>query len=219
MINFGKSQPAPSCLESEKEKDGDYKCGDVLERLKSDFRNKCYICESKAPATINVEHFVAHRNDKELKFDWDNLFWSCGHCNNTKLAKYDNLLDCTDSSTEVDKRLIIRLNPWPKELVVIVATDDDAKTRETQQLLHEVYNGTTSLKCIESANLRDEMLKEIRKFQTLVLQWFDIEPHHDKGEVLASIRGHLSNSSAFTAVKRWIIRDHEKLFEVFGQYI
>lgn len=33
-----------------------------------------------------VEHLLPHKNGKykERKFDWDNLFWSCGHCNGVK---------------------------------------------------------------------------------------------------------------------------------------
>jgi len=86
MIYFEKSEPAPKCLAEEKEKErGDYKCGSVLERLKQDFKNKCYICEAARPQSINVEYLRPHRGDKELKFGWGNLFWSCAHCNNVKL--------------------------------------------------------------------------------------------------------------------------------------
>ena len=88
MINIVKSQPSPECLSIEaQKKNGDYKCGEVLSRIKNDFYNKCYICETQAPTTINVEHFRPHKGNVSLKFDWNNLFYACGHCNNTKLAK------------------------------------------------------------------------------------------------------------------------------------
>ena len=75
MVFQEKSQPAPPCLAKEKQKaTGDYKCGDVFERTKTDFKNKCYICENKEPITINIEHFRPHKGDKKLKFDWNNLF-------------------------------------------------------------------------------------------------------------------------------------------------
>lgn len=78
MVYLEKSQPAPDCLETEKAKAyGDYKCKNVLERIKTDFKNKCYLCEYKEPVAINVEHFRPHEGDKDLKFDWNNLFWSC----------------------------------------------------------------------------------------------------------------------------------------------
>ena len=41
MVFQEKSQPAPPCLTNEKKKaNGDYKCGQVLERLKANFKNK-----------------------------------------------------------------------------------------------------------------------------------------------------------------------------------
>lgn len=111
MLFFEKSRPAPACLELEKNKrNGDYKCGDVLARLKCDFKNKCYICELKEPESINVEHFIPHKGDAELKFSWDNLFWSCSHCNNIKLDKYDNILNCTDDNDKVEEKLKYMFN-------------------------------------------------------------------------------------------------------------
>ncbi|NOQ63748.1 MAG: HNH endonuclease, partial [Methyloprofundus sp.] len=75
MLYFEKSQPAPTCLIAEQGKaSGDYKCGEVLERLKADFKNKCYLCEKQSPSAINVEHLVSHQGNKALKFSWDNLF-------------------------------------------------------------------------------------------------------------------------------------------------
>lgn len=72
----------------------DYREGQAFSILASDCHNKCYICEDK-PTTINVEHIVPHRSDPALKFDWGNLLIACGHCNNIKLAKYDDILDPT----------------------------------------------------------------------------------------------------------------------------
>ena len=77
MINIIKSQPEPTCLVSErKKKIGDYKCGEVLIRLQKDFYNKCYICENQGFSDIIVEHFIPHRGDRTLMFDWNNLFFA-----------------------------------------------------------------------------------------------------------------------------------------------
>ena len=66
MIHLPKSQPAPVSLATEKTKaSGRYNCEDVLLQIQTDFKNKCYICESKEPKAINVEHFVPHRGDIE----------------------------------------------------------------------------------------------------------------------------------------------------------
>lgn len=220
MIYFEKSQPAPKCLEVEKaKKSGDYKCGDVLDRLKSDFHNKCYICEMSKPASINVEHFVPHEGDAELKFSWDNLFWSCAHCNNIKLAKFKNLLNCTRDEDRVECRLKLTCRPFPHELVSVQAMDEDARTLETKELLEAVYNGTTKLKTMEAANIRDAMLRELHEFQDLLFYYFDLKPAADKSLYLDRITGHLASSSPFAAIKRWTIRDNAEMNRVLGHLI
>ncbi len=220
MIYFSKSQPAPDCLEKEKLKaNGDYKCGCVLERLQQDFKNKCYICESKALTTINVEHFKPHRGDINLKFDWNNLFWSCGHCNNTKLAKFDDILNCTDLSHAIEERLKYNFKPFPYEKVAIEAMNNNQTTLNTQDLLLAVFNGTTTLKAIESDNLRKNLLMEIKDYQDCLIFYDDTYNEDDKNHWLRKIKSHLNSASAFTAFKRQIIKDNLKLYQEFGQYL
>lgn len=220
MLYFEKSQPAPDCLVQEKLKvSGDYKCGCVLERLKSDFKNKCYICESKAPASVNVEHFKSHQGNKDLKFDWDNLFYACAHCNNTKLAKFDDILNCTDSNHGVENKLNYYFNPFPFEKIKITVNADDNKTLETQKLLNAVFNGTTTLKEIESDNIRDELLGQIQHFQKYLTKYFkDTNDAKEKKRCLKKIKEHLNSASAFTSFKRQIIKDNPQLFQEFGSY-
>ena len=79
--------PAPKSLFTEKTKaNGSYEKTDVVEQLRKDFHNKCYICEIDKLQDPQVEHLRPHFNgkNKDLKFDWNNLFWSCGHCNGVK---------------------------------------------------------------------------------------------------------------------------------------
>lgn len=220
MVYFEKSQPAPDCLETEKTKaKGDYKCSNVLERIKTDFKNKCYICEYAEPTTINVEHFIPHKEDKELKFDWNNLFWSCGHCNNTKLASYTNILNCTDSSEDIENKLKYVFRPFPFEKVQIIELDSSPKTLMTKKLLDDVYNGTTKLKNIESANLRNKLLEEIREFQDLLCEYFKEKYSPvEKEYFLVRIKGHINRGSNFTAFKRWIILENETLKKQFELY-
>lgn len=217
MVYFEKSQPAPDCLILEKAKaNGDYKCSNVLERIKIDFKNKCYICEYKEPTAINVEHFRPHEGDKDLKFDWNNLFWSCSHCNNTKLASYQNILDCTNSSHEVENKLKYIFKPFPFETVQIIELDNSEETLRTRDLLNAVYNGTTKLKTIESANLRNKLLEEIMDFQRLLCEYFrDTNTQEDKDFFLIRIRGHIHRGSNFTSFKRWIVLENQKLKEEF----
>jgi hypothetical protein len=223
MVYHEKTQPAPPCLEIEKAKArGNYNCTGVLERIKVEFKNKCYICEYKEPTTINTEHFVPHKNDKEIKFNWENLFYACGHCNNTKLAQaeFSNILNCTVESDEVDNKIRYHINPYPKEKAEFTAMENTERVNNTILLLDSVYNGTTVLKRIEAGNLRTQLLKEIRRFQDLLFQ-YDCDDFNDeeKREIKADIVRHLRSSSNFTAFKRWIIRQNDVFRDEFTKFI
>lgn len=77
MVKVERSFPAPDSLAEEAKKvDGKYDKPDVIERLKKDFHNKCYICEMKELQDPNVEHLLPHKNGKypKRKFGWENLF-------------------------------------------------------------------------------------------------------------------------------------------------
>lgn len=41
-----------------------------------------------------------HHGDSDLMYDWNNFFLSCAHCNNTKLGKYEPIIDCTKENVE-----------------------------------------------------------------------------------------------------------------------
>jgi uncharacterized protein (TIGR02646 family) len=221
LLFFEKSQPAPACLAQEKEKaSGDYKCGDVLPRLQADFKNKCYLCEREGMTSINVEHFRPHKGDTDLKFDWNNLYWSCVHCNNTKLVAYNNILDCTDPNDGIEEKLHYSFNPFPYAKVKIEALDDNQQTQETRDLILAIFNGTTTLKSIEADNLRNKLLQEIQDFQSAITDYC-CEPSldaSDKDRLLRKIKSHLHDSSSFTSFKRWIVRDNDRLNQEFGQY-
>lgn len=62
--------------------------------LQQDFFNKCYICEEKESTLINEEHFHSYKNYKHLKYEWENLFYACAHCNKIKGSRYDHIIDC-----------------------------------------------------------------------------------------------------------------------------
>jgi len=216
MVYFEKTQSAPASLAVEKAKtNGDYRQPDVLALLQSDFKNKCYLCEEKEPTSINIEHFVPHKGkNKDLEFDWNNLFFACYHCNNTKLQRID-LLNCTVSSDKVDSKICYRMETFPKEVALITATEPNPteKVINTVLLLRDIYYGTTEEKKIESNNLRTKILREINGFKKLLLDYFT--EGSDKITLKAQIEEHLSSASAFTAFKRWIIWDNKRFSNEF----
>jgi len=209
MVYFKKSQPSPNITTT-------HNTLEILERLALDFHNKCYICEEQKPTDINVEHFVAHQGNSQLRLDWNNLFLSCAHCNNIKSSSYNNLLNCTINADKVDTSLHYYCNPMPKEKPIFEILIPSKKATETKELLEKCFNGEhTGQKTLESSNLRSILLKEIRIFQELL---FDYEEDQDD-TYLTKIKYHLSNKSAFTAFKRWIVRDNVYLKSQFEQYI
>lgn len=219
MVFFRKTLPAPPALLLEKAKEnGNYRHADILEAIKNDFKNKCYICEWKNPTSINVEHFIPHKGDKDLKFSWDNLFWSCYHCNITKSATYINILNCTIDSDNVDTKIKYTINIFPFGDVELKAVEDSAKVHETVRFLHAVYNGSTPLKKIESENMRDAIRDEIISFRATLCNYYKTEISDSKDFYLREIREHLSKNSGFTAFKRWIVLDNPKMKEDFEKF-
>jgi len=220
MIYVEKSEPAPAGLEIEKQKkNGDYKCGDVLIRIQADFRNKCYLCENK-PTTINIEHFQSHQGNKDLMFDWYNLFYSCGHCNNVKLHLYDDILNCTDINDRVDEWIHYDIKPYPGELAKLTARHDDKRVHKTVELLDKIYNGHTPLKKIEAGNIRQELIKEISYFGHQLNKYYKEGLDEDyRKELKFEIKRCLSPHASFTAFKKWIIRDNEVLHQDFSEFI
>ena len=219
MIYIKKSQPAPKCLEKEKvKKNGDYKCGDVVARLDTDFYGKCYLCEMKS-SSCNVEHFIPHQGNKDLMFDWNNLFLSCSHCNNIKSTRED-LLNCTVIEDDVERVMEYNFNPFPKEKVLIKPLDKSEKTNNSAKLLNDIYNGTTELKRLDSDNIRNKLLAEIKDFQELLLEYYDERSDlESKQACLKEIKKALHPASEFVAFKRWIIWSNDERNEDFGEFL
>lgn len=223
MLYFEKSQPAPECLAVEKEKNnGSYRCGCVVERLEVDFKGKCYICGRSSLCSINVEHFLPHRGNKALKFSWDNLFYCCGHCNNVKgdYEKFDNILNCTDQNDDVENKILSLFDPFPFEEVNIIALSQDDKTLRTVGLIRDVFNGETSIKTIESASMRDQLLNEMVDF-VIDLRGYSKYKHNHKvrQNYLDNIEAHLDKSSNFSSFKRSMVKKKESLMANFGHLI
>lgn len=223
MINIVKSQPAPLCLAEEaKKKSGNDKCGEVLTRVRDDFHNKCYICETKGPTTINVEHFFPHRGDKRIKFDWNNLFYACGHCNNTKLAKsqYDDILDCTKSANWIVDLIEHIFDPLKSDSPDFAAHDPTPMVLNTVELLEEVYGGKTVLKKIEATNIIEQLTEEMNAFVHFATGYLKSGDYpQQKRDFRELIIERLKPESPFTAFKIWVIKNNSRLLQEFSQFL
>ncbi len=226
MINFTKRTPSADVLNKlQKEKakqSGTYNIPEVVEALKDEFHNKCYICEQKNITNLNIEHFKPHKGiNRDLMFDWDNLYFACGHCNNIKLSKYDNILDPGNQYDDVESLIRYEMPILQKRSVVkITGVSNDEKVNNTVELLNNVYNGNTCIKTIEAVNIKKDLVNELLEFTMWLVQYDDDELEHDEKENLKrNIRKGLNVKSAFTSFKRQIVKDTDYLYEEFKEYI
>lgn len=208
---------AKNVLNEEKAKSsGTYNKPEVFEALKLVFNKKCYICENKNITTYNIEHFRPHKDDVNLKFDFDNLLLACGHCNNIKLGNFENILDC--STVDIDELIAFRKKGnfiWD-EKIEIEPLKHTLEIDETVELLTKVYEGTTDMKKLESCNIRKELRKEIANFIEAINE-YESSDGDDKEDAEMLIKRQLKANSPFTAFKRWIIRDNKENLSEFLQ--
>ena len=210
MVRLTKSPLPPDITISSEQ---DYRKGEVIDTLIKDCHGKCYLCEEK-PTTINVEHITPHRNDSNLKYDWNNLFIACGHCNNIKHVKYDEIINPVKRDPEEHIALSAVITEELMDHVQIETLTSDEITINTAKLLNLIYNGeSTSIKRHECANLRNEHLMPIlRRFYQYICGYRN-EPDLGFADL---IKKEIDRSSAFAAFKRKIIRDDPELSRIFS---
>ena len=206
------TQAAIESLAAEKAKsNGTYNTPSVNEALQDIFHEKCYVCESKDVSSWQIEHLTPHNDDKDLKFAWNNLFLACAHCNNTKLSHYVPIWDCT--AIDVDEHIAFRKEGWfgKPEHLKFDSLDQRIETRNTCNLLNEVYYGSTPQKKIEANFIRKKLRDELGKFKNYVRDYAQAKGK-SRTELRCTILKELSSSSAFAAFKRWLIRDHADMY-------
>ncbi|EPV5019318.1 HNH endonuclease [Citrobacter freundii] len=210
MFPVQKSKIAPNSLE----KKTSYREKDVIEALSHDFYNKCYICEIKDPLVLNVEHFRPHEGDDDKKYDWNNLFFACGRCNNIKRNNFENILDCTDQQTDV-LRAIKHTFPTTAyaEIVNITPMNDDPKTLETANLISKVFNdANTGNKDLTRVFLKKRLMRQYRKFLELIYSYDDEDTlPEEKNEISKKIKNMLRVEYEFSAFLRWSILEAPQL--------
>ena len=78
MVKIDRNPIPPVSLAIEKQKAyGSYNKRDVIQQLKEDSHDKCYICELGGLSDPEVEHLRPHHKRTIIRlevFDWNNLF-------------------------------------------------------------------------------------------------------------------------------------------------
>ena len=205
MVKINK-RPLPANIKITSE--SDYTSGIVFQMLCEDCYDKCYICEDN-PTSINVEHRISHRGDLTLKYDWNNLFLSCSHCNNTKSDKYDGIID--PSLLDPEDYMDFSIDGLLETVnIKKISGGDDVDI--TVRLLDNVYNGTTDIKRFEAINLKNRISQELMRFE-LQLNLYNQEPTKERYDYISK---QISRASIFAAFKRKIIRDNHELSDIFS---
>lgn len=217
MVKVERSIPAPPSLAIERQKaSGKYNSSDVVAQLIRDFGNKCYLCEMKDLQDPQIEHLIPHKNGRysDLKFDWNNLFWSCSHCNNVKNNKMfdEGILDCCRE----DPEKYIRFATADGIIQIEALCSDEIVTR-TVQLLNDVYNKTnTGMRIVGCAERVRRLNEEMNAFYKALEMYKD---NPENGLNLRRIQVLLRRKSGFAAFKRQYIRDNREVFPELFRYV
>lgn len=213
-----KAKRAINALKIEKARNGSYNTSEVNEALREMFHGKCYICENKQITSYQIEHLVPHRGNIDLKYDWNNLFLACAHCNNIKLDKFDPIIDCTKEN--VEELIAFRKRGYfgiDEELVFDVL-DHRPEIKNTVKLLHEVYYGSTPQKKMEATIIRRLLRIELSNFKEYVREYTEAEDE-EKEDLKYLLQQQLRDDSPFVAFKRWLIRDNSDTYPELLSYI
>lgn len=218
MVKIERSPIAPQSLKKEAEKvNGSYLKDDVVEQLTKDFHGKCYICELKDLQDPQVEHLLPHENGKwkDRKFDWENLFLSCSHCNSVKNQKKyaEGILDCCKKDPEQYIIFFLKEN----DVYVKEKNEKDKQAVLTAQLVDEVFNlKNTGMRKIKS----DIRIKELQiEMNILYKKLQEYKQNPTSRLIIRTIKALLKRETAFAGFKRCYVREHLEEYPVFAEDI
>ncbi len=218
MFNVRRPLKAPVTLLAQQRYDGH----DVYEALAEMFFDKCYICESKEPSDINVEHFKPHLGDASKKFDWNNLYLSCSRCNNIKRADFDDILDCCDSSIDVSRAIKLSppLSPYARSISITVELGSE-RAESTSRLLNKVFNSEHTInKRMTAASLRRRVFEQYSILQKQMEQYFSpVATEGDKLNAIEKMKILIDRSSPYSAFIRWCILEDDKLAGLLEEFM
>lgn len=217
MFNTVRSIDTPHCLCAER-----YNTKEVVDILEPMFFGKCYLCEQDELSDPEIEHFDPHEGNVAKKYDWNNLYYSCGRCNSIKSKIHKNLLDCCDPSVDVFRAIQCLLPSTPDSLVYVQATGNpvDEQTRNTVVLIEKCYNEkNTPLRGITRSVLMEKLFEHYTDFLTYRLTIRDKRStDNEKQHAIDRIKAMLKDSFPFSVFWKWhVISDSFLSNELEGE--
>ena len=205
MIAVERSGKEPGALTRSKAADR-YRDDEVVEQLFEDFRGKCYICEVYPVNDPEVEHRLPHKGGRypERKYDWNNLFYCCQHCNLVKSkAKYDaGIIDCCVR----DPEKLLRQSLVEDRVIVDALSAKDEEARLTAELIEEVFmTDNPSLR----KHAADARLSQLQlRMNALYGKLQEYAEGEDGAFAEQSIAAMLDRGAAFSGFTRCYVREH-----------
>lgn len=216
MVKVERSPIPPASLALEKAKGSkNYRSEDVINQLEQDFYGKCYLCEIDELQSIEVEHLKPHYNgkDRDRMFDWNNLFYSCAHCNSVKnMRQYEeDVLDCCKKDPELYLRQQLLDNH-----VTVEPLDDSHETENTARLITECFEKTNTGIRTKECKTRIDALQ---RTMTVLYRTLDDYKKSPEGKTLRTLRGMLNRGYKFSGFTRTYVRQHISEYPGLEQYI
>jgi hypothetical protein len=185
----------------------------IVDLVKADFFNKCYLCEEKTPRHLEIDHFYPKGYFLHLENVWTNLLCICEKCNkirpkNINTSIKNQVLDCCIA--DVENLILLKFNTSVSS-ISFKGKGQDSIVKNTIQLLQRIHNGigTTSNSYIDLrrliANELAALEEEIANYETYTL-----------GKVFKErIRKRVSRQCAFFAVKKtYLTENHPEFLEL-----
>lgn len=207
MVKIERTPTPPASLAEQSKKNGSYREPDVIEQLKKDFHGKCYICELDDLTDIQVEHLLPHHNRriKERVFDWNNLFYSCPHCNNIKKEqKYDEkILDCCVQDPEE-----YLYHCYSAQAVTIIPANGitDEKSIMTADLIQNCFEKrNTGIRIVQCAARFNRLADTMNKLYATLRNY---KQDTSSTKYYNALRAMLKREYKFAAFTRHYVRTH-----------
>lgn len=198
MVKITRTPTAPESLS--RQTNDCYRAKDVILLLHEDFHGKCYICERDEVQSPEVEHLVAHGGNTVLKYDWNNLFFSCSHCNSVKnQIKYSkNVVDCCTKDPET-----ILEHCFVNNHVSVKPLNTTQEAVTTANLITECFeNVNTGIRTLERAVLVKSLSSTMNVFYRTLIEYKQ-KPSQDVYDELSVM---LSRTYKFAGFTRSYIR-------------
>ena len=184
---------------------------DVQDALMLESDKKCYLCEQYVNKTFQIEHNKAQTVQPHLRYEWSNLFMSCGYCNGRKSGGYDVL----DPATNNIEDLITHHLDLSRKFITFNTDHLNPQTLSTVELLSKLFNGKNNLRDVKCKVLYEDLQREYVSFLQFLLDYKQDDSPLNKQKVIDS----LSITKEFLAFKYWLIKGDAVLFGEFGQYM